>query len=587
MHNQISKIAVAVLVMILQVSVASAQDDNTGGGVQFNGLGRTNLDQSGIGGDILKGDSTTPRNLTNGAFLLDLKINAQPNKKTEVQSILRLRNEFGGFFGAGMSIEVRELWASGVIANAVKYRVGDMDLVMTPFTLFNSEPDGRVNEPAIFKPQEDVIDYENFYTPDHTRRMQGANLDFGLKFSRFLKDMDAKGFITRVRGTDFLTVPSRFVTGGELKFSTVKISDSLGTQLNFGFNYINIFDDLKSGDANTGIRNSVPTVNYDLTVFENKKHALHILGEGGFSKLVNKNDSTTLLTKKDGFFDGGAKYLMKDKKLTFYASYLNVGPDFFSMGAQSKEIDYTATKTYWNRAGESQQIRQPTLFDMSRDPAIYTFRLSDQLMAYDPRFSNTFPYGRATPNRQGVTLDVDYGDDTKLLQASVNGAMMKEIRGQGTNELKSFDLAKAAATLNLSKPLSWNKKLKLTLGYQYEKTSRGGVPVEKVDLKSNLVELGLEAELFKDFEWLAGAKLLQAKGSDYIPVYSSFNIVQDFPGRDNINDNENLLATGFKYTFKEGVYITLQYQHFTSSQHSVSSPDYNLNQIFVLYTMKF
>jgi len=257
------------------------------------------------------------------------------------------------------------------------------------------------------------------------------------------------------------------------------------------------------------------------------------------------------------------------------------------MGAQSKKIDFDDPKTYYNRIGEDNEVRPVSLFDISRDRAIYTFQISDKLMPYDPRFSNTLPYGPATPNRQGLRFGVEYGGKEDKIEAWLNGAIMKEIRGQGTFELKNFTLLRVAANFNFHKMASWEKVLRLTVGYQYEKTSRNGLEVEQVDLSSNLIDLGFEAELFTDFEVLLGAKLLSAQGSDYIPVIEEFNIVQDFPARFNADDTEQLLAAGLKYTFKEGIYLTLQYQTFSSKMGTNNPDDYDLNQVFILYNMNF
>ena len=79
-------------------SLPSREDASADQTVQFNGLGRTILNSTSIDGSILDSDTTTARNLQDGEFLLDVAVNAQPNDKTEVQGILRLRNEFGGFF---------------------------------------------------------------------------------------------------------------------------------------------------------------------------------------------------------------------------------------------------------------------------------------------------------------------------------------------------------------------------------------------------------------------------------------------------------------------------------------------------------
>lgn len=555
--------------------------------VRFNGLGRTILQNTELGGRVLDTDSVSPRRQVDGEFLLDLQINAQPNDKTEVQSILRLRNEFGGFFGAGMSVEVRELWARGIIANALKYHVGDMDVAMTPYTFFNFNEEGFVNNPAAFQPQQDVIHYEQFYHAGNTRRVQGAKLDFGLDFTQIFKDAEFMAFIARVRGTDFFTFPSRYTSGGHAKFSTRSLSDSLGIMGDFGFNAVYTFDDLRVGEPNVGIRNFIGTFDWDFRIYSTGNMALHFLGETGFSSIENKGDS--VLFSRDGtFLDIGFKMMLRRQKMQFYGAFVDIGPDYFSIAAQSRRIDLENERSYYDRLGNEQQRREGvSLFDITRDRSLYTFELSDNLMAFDPRFSNTLPYGMATPNRRGVRLGFEQGGGDDVIETHLDAALMSEIRGQGTNELKSFTLIRAAANFNIHQQIDWRKNLRFTLGYQFESTQRGGVEVEKIDLQSNMVELGLESEIFTGFEVLLGAKLLGAQGNEFLPRIDQFNEVIDFPKRSTFDDNERLLAAGFKYTFKEGVYLTLQYHAFSSQRGSNNPNDFNLNQVFVLYNMFF
>lgn len=595
MKYTLLKLFFAASFLIFQVNFLSAQDgsalatekEEERKKIRFNGLGRTIMNQTQISGDVLTADSSTVIDQTGGEFLLDLAVNATPNKTSEVQAILRLRNEFGGFFGSGMSVEVRELWARGIIADAVKYRVGDMDVVMSPYTFFNPDEEGTVNEPAAFLPQKEVIHYEQFYRDDNTRRMQGAKVDFGLGFAKGLEDLDLNAFVARVRGTDFFTVPNRFVTGGQAKFSTQTFNDSLGLKGDFGLNIVHTFDDLQSGNATSGIRNTVYTLDFDVTVFDKKDLGIHLVGETGQSNLEFKEDTVSVFKEDDTFLDIGLKVHFKPQKITLSASYVDVGPDFFSIGAQSKRINFDATKTYYNRLGKDRTVRMPSLFDISRDRALYTFQLSDRLLPYDPRFSNTMPYGTATANRNGIRFGVTYGTAEDKIEAKLDGALMKEIRGQGTFELKDFTLLRAAANVNFHKMANWEKKLRLTLGFQYEQTKRGGLEVEKIDLSSNLIEVGLEAELFSKFELLLGAKLLSAEGTEYVPFIREFNDVRDFPELYVADDTESLIAAGFKYTFKEGIYLTLQYQKFSSQLGADNPNNYDLDQVFVIYNMNF
>lgn len=575
---------------------ASEQIDENRPKLQFNGLGRTIITQSGIDGNVLESDTSTIENISDGEFLLDLAVNAFPNKNTEVQSIIRLRNEFGGFFGSGMSVEVRELWVRGLIADVLKYRIGDMDVVMSPYTLYSTPAEGTVNQPAIFAPRQEVIDYEQFYTDENTRRLQGAHLDFGLEFAQGLESMDVKTFIARIRGTDFTSTPTRLITGGELNFSTATFNDSLGLKADVGFNLVHTFDDLQSGNATSGIRNTIYTVDFDVAIMDKKDIGVHLVGETGMSMLktarrvVNAegNEENEILTEEDDtFLDIGAKLELKKQNLTAKVSFIDIGPDFFSVAAQSRRVDYSADKDLYNRIGKDRSRRDPTLFDLNRDRGLYTFAVEDRLMGYDPRFSNVMPYGDATPNRRGLKIGVEYGKMDDKFNAQINAALLSEIRGQGTFELKDFTLLRAAANVNIHKFASWKKKLRATLGLQLESTSRGGVEIEKVDLSSNLIELGLEAELFSKFELQFGAKILSADGTDYIPFIQEFNDVQDFPGRYSVDNQQTLLGAGIKYEFKKDIYLTLQYNNLSSVSGTDNPDDYNLNQIFVLYNMEF
>jgi len=571
-----------------------SQDDKAK--IQFNGLGRAIISQTGIDGNILEEDSSTIENITDGEFLLDLIVNASPNKTTEVQSIIRLRNEFGGFFGAGMALEVRELWLRGVIADVLKYRVGDMDLALSPYTLFLPEEEGMVNEPAVFAPQREVVHYEQFYTDDNTRRMQGGKLDFGLNFAQGIEDLDISAFVARIRGTDFFITPTRLVAGGAFDFSTVTFNDSLGMKADVGLNVIHTFDDLRSGNANTGIRNTVSTIDFDITLLDKKDISFHIVGETGMSNLdtaeriendAGDEENNIISEEDDTFLDVGIQIELKKQSLILSASFIDIGPDFFSVGAQSKRIEYNGEKTFYNRIGTNRMLRRPTLFDLNRDRGIYTFRISDMLMGYDPRFANAMPYGDATPNRQGVKVGLEYGKIEDKINATVNAAFLQELRGQGTLQLKNFTLLRAAVNFNIHKFISYKNKLRLTLGMQVESTSRDGQEIEQVDLNSNLIEVGLEAELFSKFELLLGAKLFSAEGTEYIPSIQSFNDIQDFPSRFVADDKETLTGAGFKYEFKKDTYVTLQYNTLILEKETDPLNDYDLNQFYVLYTMKF
>ncbi len=590
-----------VLVLSLPVGGVHAQSSEQGGppdaeatgpGIHFNGYGRSLLQQTGIGGTRLDADTTTAEHLTDGEFLLDLAVNGQPNDVTEVQGVIRFRNEFGGFFGAGVSVEVRELWARGIIANVLRYRVGDMDLALTPYTLYVPREDGVVNEPELFRPQKDVIYHEAFFTGANERRLQGAHLDFELAFDRGLEVARVQGFLARLRTTDYTTTPNRFIGGGRIAAVSSRFGDTR-SQARLGATLAYTWDDLATGQADTGIRNAVTTVDADLTVLDRGRWTLHVLGEAGRSAVVRKREADadgsaeTLVDESDTFLEAGVAATWRNPGLRVAALFIDVGPDFFSGAAQSKRVDYTRTKSFFHRIGNDRAIRDVTLFDLGRDRGLYTFRVADQLMPYDPRYGNVLPYGPATPNRRGLRLEARYAPAEGLLAAALDAALLREIRGQGTTELKDFRLVRAEADLQLAPLLGWQRPLVLTLGSQIEQTRRGGEAVEEVDLSSTLVEAGLTAEVYDRLDVLLGAKRRASNGRDYVPQLINFNDVRDFPAPFVTDDREALLGAGLRYRFREGIYLTIQYQRFRYHDAATPAEDYRLGQFFALYSMSF
>ncbi len=571
--------------------------EEAGPGIRFNGLGRSFIQQSDLGGTLVDTDTSTVETIADGNFVLDLAVNAQPNRSTEVQGVIRLRNEFGGFFGAGATVEIRELWARGVIANRVRYRLGDMNLALTPYTLYLPEEDATVNEAEVFEPQREVIEYEEFYTGRNTRRLQGGTVDFGLAFDRAIEEIDARAFIARLRATNFTSIPTQLIGGGRLG-ATSSAFGPLASRLKVGGNLSYVWDDLESGTANTGIRNTVFSVDGDVTLARRPGYSLHLVGEGGGSTVDRRRffesssddgqDSTqTFVDESDSFFEIGLAADFGARGLNLSAMFVDVGPDFTSIAAQSKREDYTRALTSYNRIGNDRTERPVSLYDLTRDTGLYTFRVANALTSYDPRYSNVLPYGKATPNRRGVRLGATYAPEDGPLEAMLDVALLSEIRGQGTEELKDFVRVQAGVDVPLGALAGLSRIIELTLGAQYEDTSRGGDAIEEVDLTSTLIEAGLSAEVYERLDLLAGVKYRTSSGRDYVPLIENFNDVRDFPGAFVTDDQETLLGAGVRYRFKDDVYLTVQYQSFRYGADATPEDDYRIGQVFALYSMTF
>ena len=596
-------LAALVTLAALVASPASAQGappaDDAGPGIRFNGLGRTYIQQTDLGGAVAATDTTTTATAADGEFLLDLAVTAQPYRATEVRGVLRLRNEFGGFFGAGVTVEVRELYARGVVADVLAYRLGDMDLALTPYTVFLPEADGVVNPPEVFDAQRQRVYYEEFYTGRNTRRFQGARLELGLDADGPVETTEVRAFLARLRPTDFETTPARYLGGGRVGLTSAPLGPT-DARATAGLNLSYVWDDLDSGNANSGVRNPVLTLDAGLSVLDRPDLTVGLVGEGGWSAAARAVQRDSLgagggvdqvvertFEEDDTFVEVGVTGALPQRGARAAVRFVNVGPDFFSAAAQSKRVDYTRALGAFGRIGNARALRRVGLFDLTRDPSVYTFRVESQLMAFDPRYNNALPYGPATPNRRGVRLDAGYEPDGGPLAVEAVVALLSEIRGQGTTELRDFALARVGADLALGPLVGYRRGLGVQLGLQLEQTSRGGEEVEAVDLSTALVEAGLTAEVYDGLDVLLGLTHRQSSGREYVPEFERFNDVRDFPGPFVTDDAETLLGAGLRYRFRDDVYLTVQAQRFAYGDDATPDDDYRLGQVFALFHMPF
>lgn len=77
-------------------------------------------------------------------------------------------------------------------------------------------------------------------------------------------------FIVCIRGIDFIFILICFVGGGQLDFFMCCLQDFIGLQVDFGINWLNVWDDLQLGNVINGICNGVIFLDFDVDVFENE-----------------------------------------------------------------------------------------------------------------------------------------------------------------------------------------------------------------------------------------------------------------------------------------------------------------------------
>ncbi len=517
-------------------------------------------------------DTTSVKRNSGGYALIDLGVNIKPNDNTEILGMFRIKNDYGGFWGAGVNFDVRQLWLKGIIAKKVRYQIGDINLKQTPFTLYNHQADRLDDLPEVFGMQSRVVDYEKFYRRN-TWRQQGANVDFALNFSKYVKEVNFNGYMLRLGASNFASIPDRLMGGATVG---VQITDDLYV----GYNRASVFDVKGTvADSNT-FHNNVNTINAKYTKAINK-NTLTVRAEAGKSLSCQTFD-TLAPELTDYFINASASFEVPKIKTTFTLGYLNVGPDFRSIGAQSKAINYGNRPVLYGRYTNAQAARSLSLLDVIADDGLYNRSINPQMAQYNQGYNIVMPFGMATFNRNGIYARVAHKTENYSVRAETY--LLSEIRGMGTTALRNMAQHKLNASVNLNNYLKTKNKFKMHAGLNIQTSKRTGASLGNVDFKRNIITAGLQYELFKNMEILGGLTMLSAKGTEFTEDRNDYEEVTYF-NQTNYDNQQRLLGGGLKYNFTDKIYLSAYYQ---SIQNQLANQaDYTINQFGILYNMTF
>lgn len=567
------KIILFVFIGLIGVVSLNAQKERK---VSFVGGARSTLSNNTLVVKDSLPDSTTAKRNTGGYALIDLGVNIKPNKNTEIMGMFRIKNNFGGFWGAGVGFDVRQLWVKGVVANAVRYQIGDINLKQTQFTLYNHHGDQIDSLPSVFGLQRNILNYEKFYMNNNSWRMQGANVDFGFTFSKYLKEINVNAFLTRLNATNFSTIPDRLMSG-------VSIQLVQSDKFFVSYNGNSVFDVKGTIIDSNVFKNTINTINWKY-IAEIGKNTLSVNGEFGTSNYQYSYD--TLAPKlNDYFVNVFAQLNIPKYNLKATIGYLNVGPDFRSIGAQSKDINYNAVPVYYNRYTNAQQIRPLTLFDVISNDNIYNRTVSSSLATESQIFNSALPYGMATFNRIGAYAKLQFTGKRSVIAANAEYFNLSEIRGQGSAAYKNFSVVKLFTNFQVHKLLHLKNTIALQLGINSQTTNRkANEAIENVDLKMMQLNAGLRWEVFTGFEFLAGFISQSNSGFDFSSDRNSYGEVTYF-NLSHYDLNQKIQALGIRYNFSEKAYLCALYQQSSYTDKLKKNADFTMNQFGIIYNI--
>lgn len=572
------KIIITTLVCCLAIFLASGQDVSKK--VWASGYARGSFLLDDFNTKSAIEDTVTPRKLNSGHVLADLTINVQPNSNTELLGQIRVRNDFGGFWGSGVTFDVRQLYLKGVVGGIVRYQLGDFNYKLTPYTFYNSQEELSSNEPSIFGVYRDMMHQDLFYDDNNSWRQQGASVDFGLNFKHLIDELNFNFFTSRVRPSNFGSISDQIFLG-----TSIGLVQS--DRLKLAFNYVRMLDLEETSASNRYLNNPVFSTSIEADIWKTKNYSLTGKGEIGASSYQYLND-TLSPELEDYFMDLNLQFNSLKTGFSLNLNYINVGADFRSPGAQTKRIVFGSQLGAYDRYGNGQDLRRVNMMDLMRDVSLYNQQITPGLMAYNPSYGNSSPYGNASPNRTGLKLKLSHNDLKKRWEANLQFNQLSELTGSGTDQVREFNTWKLETKIHLQEVFKgYKEKLDLSASFWSETTSRSeelGFPT--INLANQIINLGLDVGLGNNFEFLAGLRTLSSNGFDFIPELNIYNEIIDF-NEYRTELSETIYGCGIKYNFTEKVNLSLLYHKFMWKDELSSLPEYEINQFSINYIMNF
>ena len=512
-------------------------------------------------------------------IVFDLAIKGSLNKYVSLYSELRMGSNLEVFDTSSSYLNLRRILIFGDLNKSFSFEIGDIDLKMTPFTLWNSNQEGNINESVLFSNFRDIQNYENFNNENYWRR-QGASLFGNISLSK--KDsLNYKIFGTREIASNEISIPDVFMYGGNISY--------LNKSFSFGINHLDLFTNNKGILLDTNLHNHVVSSKSSL-----KFNNIELSSELGISKRTN----SSLLSSNNKWIDG--EFMSFDfktnflKKLVLTLNYRSVSDDFSSPGAQTKRINYTMAPNLFPLVGNSSINRDIIASDIVSDitffrsASFYNRNIDYSLDAFNPIFGVSKPYGISTPNRQGISSMIEYSDSSNIFYIQGKASFLNDLTGEGVLEKRKYFTYSLSSNIFINKLLDYEKIILINGGFNYSNAKRNHSPdifVQNVDFNNSILDLGLELEIIKNLHLLYGYKSINAQGLDYLSVRDDNFTISSFH-KIEINMNQNISSIGLKYDFTKKSSLILNYQNIRCN-YEKSELSFIINQFFILAQIKF
>ncbi len=430
---------------------------------------------------------------------LDMTTDGTVSKEVKWDFILRLEdslepNDSPLFAVRRITMQFNPDWLSATI--------GDFDEAYTPLTLWNRDTLDLRYMPEMWARQDDITKYESFFNNEPYWPFRGLKLGEDILWpdSDVLRELKASTFVDMIRNgfndnVGWYFGPGQFtdwVIGGTAGLKSPKWYwgetswqaglDVYGTILDEPINSEQPGSSYDPIDPTTWAHQYLTgSVKPDLKVGLGDNFYLGGTAEYAYSSYQDdKLNSQRVIT--DYAVIGGPYIRFGDSSISL--NYLDVEPYYYAPLAQTRQDAVT-------QLPERNSLESPDLFEA---PLRSQYFLSDVPRAgaifgfYDRTMDNTFPYGLATPNRDGVGLEMDIQTlSQKALKIRGSAYLASEIQsnlvlGPGLNYVavdapsgvfptRNFTYVNFGPSFNLGPSIGFERDIEVGTNFRYEQTN--------------------------------------------------------------------------------------------------------------------
>lgn len=562
--------------------------------ITVHGLGRAFGISQQYYGDSTAFTTTSAASRRYATGFLDFNAEAVVSKEIRFDSVIRYGTSmtsnmtFDSLFARRASINFNPPWFSATL--------GDFYEAYTPLTLWNRNDLDLRYMPEMYQRHDDESKYETYLNNEPYWPFRGIHVgtDIGWKDSDVLQEFKVSAMAHMIRNgfndtaTGGTYYGSQLFTdwilggNGELKSKRWFLGGNVSVQLGLDAYGVILTEPLNTDLPGSPYRPFDPSTWAHHYQVGSLKPSFDVgLGddvsfggtwEGAFA-VYQDDEMDANKTISDYAILAGPYFRFGHSKITF--NYLNVGPNYFSPLAQTRQDALTVDAGY-----SIQTINGPgfwtaplhTQFILSNVP-----RAGSIFGYYDRTQDNTFPYGLSTPNRQGIGFDVDVKTLEKnalKIPASVyfvqeiSSNMVVNSGGTGyiavdgtasaANPLRNFTYVNVGPSFNLG-PYIGTGDLEIGANVRYEQTSSSiGT------LNSTWILGGIRTQVFSWWEVAASFGVNQASGSEaglggfplarYSYLFDNSDLGKYQVFNVNGSDNSWRLSTTFKVNRNSSIY---------------------------------